>query len=172
MAVQSSATFLSELVAFHTKDVMDGDQAPKIPQHEARFVNQLSKSADFIPGLFLLLDKAILGLRELSSVGATVEVREFAFNYSPALYSLLNGYSSKELPSYISPIIKHLLVLCERRMLAIDLSPDQRQFTNFPASERMSTHCPKESFLIIISLSLFVLFYHCYYYYFILICIL
>jgi hypothetical protein len=70
-----------------------------IPQNESRFVNEISKSADFIPGLFVLLDKAILGLRKLSSVGATVEVREFAFNDSPALYSLLNGYPSKELPT-------------------------------------------------------------------------
>ena len=79
-AVLFGATFLSELVAFYTKDLVDGDPAPVIPQHEARFVNELSKSADFIPGLFLLLDEAILGLRELSSVGTTVKAREFAFN--------------------------------------------------------------------------------------------
>ena len=60
------------------------------------------------------LDKAIVGLRELSSVGATVTVRQFGFNYSPTLYYLLNGYPSEELPSYLSPIFKHLLALRER----------------------------------------------------------
>jgi hypothetical protein len=164
-AVQSCATFLSELIAFHTKDVMDCDQAPMIPQNEARFVNELSKSADFIPGLFLLLDKAIVGLRELSSVGATVAVREFAYNYSPAIYYLLNGYASEDLPPYLFPIFHHLLALCEKRMLDIELTHDQRQFTEFPASERKSSYCPKEIYLIINQfilfcfISFFMLFY-------------
>jgi hypothetical protein len=74
---QGSATFLSELAAFHAKDIVDGDPAPTILQREARSVNEFSKSADLIPGLFVLLDKAIVALRELSNVGVTVKVREF-----------------------------------------------------------------------------------------------
>ncbi len=111
--------------------------APVIPQHEARFIHELSKSADYIPGFFLFLDLAIVALRALCQSGASAEVRSFAYNFSPPLNSLLMGYPNADLPPYLSPIFEHLLKCCEKRLSAVEVSADHRLFnTPFPLNER------------------------------------
>ncbi len=110
---------------------------PPIPQHEARFIHELSKSADFIPGFFLFLDLAIVALRILCQSGASADVRGFAYKFSPPLHSLLIGFPDADLPSYLFPIFRHLLTCCEKRLLAVEVSADHRVFnTPFPLNER------------------------------------